>query len=340
MAHGAADSKTRVDERGDTERCAHIVLYRSDGSDQDLALEAIAPPEDDDDLLWVDIDCDAPDLIGDVARRLGLPEAAHPRLLETGSAPQLHSYGDHLVIQAVVVEHVGDLRFEGTVLTIASGPDFVLTVHDRPIGFIRAIRKREHGETRLGMLDEESFVVSLLDWQLGSYFEAVSDFERAVERLEEDVLRDRHDESTRELSRLRKGASRLRRMLAPHRRLFASLARPDFHPEGEDTVGPHFVRVYENFERAMDVVENARELVIGSFELFTNQIALRTNNAMRMLTFATVVIGCQTVIAGVLGMNFDAPFFETAARGFWIAIGAMLVVTACAVVLGKRRGWF
>lgn len=339
MANGAAESNTRVDD-GTAQRCAHIVLYRSDGSDHDLALDAIAPPEDANDLLWVDIDCDAPDLVIDVARRLGLPEGSHPHLLETGSAPLLRSYGEYLVIQAVIVEHAGGLRFEGNVLTIAAGPDFVLTLHQRPIDFIRAIRKREHGDTRLGMLTEHSFVVSLLDWQLGSYYEAVSDFERAVERLEEDVLRDRYGESTRELSRLRKGASRLRRMLAPHRRLFASLARPDFHPEGEDTVGPHYVRVYENFERAMDVVENARELVIGSFELFTNQIALRTNNAMRMLTFATVVIGCQTVIAGVLGMNFDAPFFDTAAFGFWLAVGAMLAVTAFAVLLGKRRKWF
>ena len=299
MGASTADKAKQVDDDV-AQRCAHIVLYKGDGSDRDLSLDAISPPQDDSDLLWVDIDCDAPDLVLDVARRLGLPEESHRHLLETGSAPLLRSYGEYLVIQAVVVDHPGELRFDGLVLVIAAGPDFVLTLHREPIEFIRAIRKREHGDTRLGMLNEASFVVSLLDWQLGSYFEAVSDFERAVERLEEDVLLDRHGESTRELSRLRKGASRLRRMLAPHRRLFASLARPDFHPEGEKTVGPHYVRVYENFERAMDVVENARELVIGSFELFTNQIALRTNNAMRMLTFATVVIGCQTVIAGVL----------------------------------------
>lgn len=335
-----ASVKTREAGTEPAQRCAHIVLYKGDGSDSDLSLRQLAPPEDEDDLLWIDIDCNAPDLVLDVARRLGLPEESHRHLLELGSAPLLRSYGDYLVIQAVVVEHVGELQFDGTVLVIASGPDFVLTVHHRSIDFIRAIRKREHGETRLGMLNEASFVVSLLDWQLGSYFEAVSDFERAVERLEQDVLRDRYDESTRELSRLRKGASRLRRMLAPHRRLFASLARPDFHPEGEDTVGPHFVRAYENFERAMDVVENARELVIGSFELFTNQIALRTNNAMRMLTFATVVIGCQTVIAGALGMNFKAPFFDAAGLGFWLAVGGMFAVTALAVLLGKRRRWF
>ena len=320
--------------------CAHIVLYRSDGSDQDLSIDEIRPPDDKNDLLWVDIDCEAPELVERVAEKLGIPEEALPHLTQFGQAPLLRSYGDYLVIQAVVAHHAGELRFDGVVLTVAAGPEFVLTLHHRPIEFIPAIRKREHGDTRLGMLNEASFVVSLLDWQLGSYFAAVSDFEREVERLEQDVLRNRYDQSTNELSRMRKGASRLRRMLAPHRRLYASLARPDFHPDHDDQVTRQFQQLNENFERAMDVVENARELVIGSFELFSNQIALRTNRSMQLLTFATVVIGCQTVIAGVLGMNFDAPFFNTAALGFWIAIGGMLAVTVIAAIVGKYKKWF
>lgn len=338
MRTSTTEAEDEAGRRGPA--CAHIVLYRGDGSDRDLSFDEIEPPDDENDLLWVDIDCEASELVERVASKLGIPQEALPYLTGFGQAPLLRSYGDYLVIQAVVADHEGDLRFNGVVLAIAAGPEFVLTVHHQPIDFIPAIRKREHGETRLGMLNEASFVVSLLDWQLGSYFAAVSDFEREVERLEQDVLRNRYDQSTSELSRMRKAASRLRRMLAPHRRLFASLARPDFHPEQNDRLNRQFQQLNENFERAMEVVENARELVIGSFELFTNQIALRTNRAMHLLTFATVVIGCQTVIAGVLGMNFDAPFFKTAALGFWVAIGGMVLVTVIATVVGKIRKWF
>ncbi len=88
-----------------------------------------------------------------------------------------------------------------------------------------------------------------------------------------------------------------------------------------------------------DVVENARDLVIGSFELFSSKTALQTNEQMRVLTFATVVIGMLAVLAGVLGMNFEAPFFKTAARGFWWAVSAMAALTVIAVVVGKLRKW-
>ena len=320
--------------------CAHIILYRANGSDQDLSIDELTRPTSGDDLLWIDIDCDSPELVADVCKKLKVPKGACRHLSELGSTPLLQHYGKFMLSHAVAVEHIGSLSFEGIVLGIAAGENIVITVHHKPLDFIHSIRKREHGETRLGLLTAPSFVASLLDWHLDTYFAAVSDFEAAVERLEESILDGRQDENTRQLIVLRRGASRLRRMLAPHRALFSSLSRPDFEPEADEITAGHFRRLEDHFERAMDSIENARELVIGSFELFSNQIALRTNGAMRLLTFATVVIGCQTVIAGVLGMNFKASLFDAATVGFWTSIAGMAGVTALAVWLGKRKNWF
>jgi magnesium/cobalt transport protein CorA len=320
--------------------CAHVILYCADGSDTDMSLEEVNPPIHDDDLLWIDVDCDSTELVADVCRTVGIPEAACQQLCKLGTTPMLRHYGKFMLIHAVAVEHLGSLEFDGTVLGIAAGNNIVVTVHHKPVEFIGSIRKREHGATQLGLLTAPSFVASLLDWHLDTYFAAVSEFELAVERLEESILRDRQNENSRQLIVLRRGASRLRRMLAPHRALFSSLTRPDFQPEDDEVTTGHFQRLDDHFERAMAAVENARELVIGTFELFSNQIALRTNGAMRMLTFATVVIGCQTVIAGALGMNFKASLFKSATFGFWAAIVGMAGVTLLAVWIGKRKDWF
>lgn len=320
--------------------CAHIVLYCADGSDKELSIDEVSPPASGDDLLWIDIDCDSPALVADVCRKLEIPQAARARLAELSATPVLGHYDKHLVIHAVAVEHAGGLKFDGTVLGIAAGKNVVITVHHKPIDFISTLREREHGETKLGLLTAPSFVASLLDWHLSTYFEAVADFEAAVERLEESILDGRQDEGSRQLVVLRRGASRLRRMLSPHRTVFSGLTRPDFQPEDDPVTAGHVRRLDDHFRRAMDAVENTRELVIGTFELFSNQIALRTNGAMRLLTFATVVIGCQTVIAGVLGMNFKASLFDTASAGFWGAIIAMAGIAVLAGWLGKRKDWF
>jgi Mg2+ and Co2+ transporter CorA len=38
-------------------------------------------------------------------------------------------------------------------------------------------------------------------------------------------------------------------------------------------------------------------------------------------------------------MNFQAPFFEAGARGFWTAVCAMAGLTAAALLLARWRRW-
>jgi len=223
---------------------------------------------------------------------------------------------------------------------LAAGRNWVLSLHRDPVDFIDRLRNREPAGSDIGHLKAESFVAALLDWHLSTYFGAVADFEVAVERLETSILGDETRQCLPEMRRLRKAASRLRRMLSPHRAVFGALSRPDFRPTADKPVDRHFAALDTRFERAMDVVENARDLVIGSFELLSSQTALKTNGAMRTLTFATVITGVLAVVAGILGMNFDAPFFKTQTAGFATAAGAMLVVAALALWLGRKRSWY
>jgi len=122
--------------------------------------------------------------------------------------------------------------------------------------------------------------------------------------------------------------------------VFSALSRPDFRPSESDQANAHFAALDTRYERAMDMVENTRDLVVGSFELFSSQVALQTNTSMRLLSFIAVVVGTLAVMAGILGMNFDAPFFKTQATGFWMAVAAMVVLAAASVALGRYRQWF
>jgi magnesium transporter len=174
-----------------------------------------------------------------------------------------------------------------------------------------------------------------------SYLHAVSDFEAAVDRLEVALLASKvHREYLGDLARLRRGASRLRRMLAPHRHLFGALARPDFRPDDDGVADKQFRVLEQRFERAMDAVENTRQLVVGTFELFTTRSAERTNDTMRVLTFATVLLGSLAVVAGTLGMNFKTPFFDTGDTGFWASIVLMLALAIAATAFARWRRWF
>ncbi|MFT3807231.1 magnesium transporter CorA family protein [Arenimonas sp.] len=319
-----------------------MLLFDSEGMDrvvQDEAdLTTLALEEHR--LLWIDLQGDDDALLDRIAVALGIPAAASAAMRSRETSPSLHNCGGFFWARTVAVDDGDGIRFQGSVLTVLAGENLVISLHRNAIPFIDAITTREAGETALGRLTSSSFMASLLDWQLSTYFEAASRFDLAVDRLENAILADRDGDSMAELRELRAGASRLRRMLAPHRVVFGGMARPDFRPQESGAANRHFVALDERFERAMDIVENARELVTGSFGLFSSRMSLRTNQQMQVLTFATVVIGVLAVLAGVLGMNFDAPFFRSAGTGFWTAVSCMALLTIGSAWLGRRRRWF
>lgn len=320
-------------------------LFDGEGQDRDVDLDTLdVSALTETQLLWVDVEDDevgdAHSLIEYLVDQLELGPHAVEALQSLDGRADLASFGDWFLAQAVAVEHEGGLRFKGRGLAIVCGHNVVVSLHRGPVQFLEQLRGRERADTRLGTLSAESFTASLLGWLVDSYLHAVSDFEAAVDRLEVSVLSARAPrESLQDLAELRRGASRLRRMLAPHRHVFGAMARPDFRPDDAGIADKHFRALEQRFERAMDAVENARDLVVGSFELFATRSSERTNDTMRTLTFVTVLLGTLSVVAGTLGMNFAAPFFDTGGRGFWTAFAGMALVAVIAIVVARWRRW-
>ena len=317
-----------------------IRLFDSTGKVETIELDAANLDDlEEHQLLWVELEGGGEAAIDDVLGKLGLGGDVARAFRDRSAMPELRVQNGTFFVRVVAVRNDGDITYNGTVLAILAGHNFVITAHQEPVEFLTQLRERECDDPGLGMLSADSFTASLLDWHLNSYFEAVADFESADERLETDILDDRHGRCLHNLRRLRKAASRLRRMLSAHRTVFSAIARPDFRPGADGEVNRHFQTVDTHYQRAMDAVENTREVVIGTFELFSNQTALRTNAIMRVLTILTALMGGLAVVAGVLGMNFEAPFFKTGLGGFIAAVGIMVGMALAGFALAWWRKW-
>jgi len=317
-----------------------IRLFDSTGNVDTIDLDAAKLNRlEEHQLLWIDLEGGDDASLFAVLDKLGIGDDIGQAFCDRSARPELRVHNGTFFVRVVAVRNEGDLTYVGSVLAILAGHNFVVTAHQEPVDFLTQLRERECDDPGLGMLSADSFTASLLDWHLHSYFDAVADFESADERLETDILDDRHGQCLHSLRGLRKAASRLRRMLSAHRPVFSAIARPDFRPGADGEVNRHFQTVDTHFRRAMDAVENAREVVIGSFELFSNQTALRTNAIMRVLTILTALMGGLAVVAGILGMNFEAPFFKTGLTGFLVAVVVMTSMALAGFALAWWRKW-
>ena len=317
----------------------NALLYSADAPDRVLtALAGLDVPRGDRELLWLDLADPTRAEVEQAAAWLG----CDAELLRVEDArddrPSLSNLGEMFRVTAVAAAlDRSKSNIEAGHLTLLAARNLVVTIHERPLSFLDELREREKGETAIGVLASETFVASLLDRLLDSYFRAVEVLVHDIDRVEVTILGRRvPPQFLALLVAARKRVSELRRMLKSHRDVFYGMARPDFIAT-EEGARAHFEALDRRFERAEDEVETARDLVIGSFELLSTRAAQTMNETMRTLTFVTVLMGVLALIAGVMGMNFSMPLFEAGAPGFYTVVGIMLLLTGVSAWVARRR---
>jgi magnesium transporter len=90
----------------------------------------------------------------------------------------------------------------------------------------------------------------------------------------------------------------------------------------------------ENAQRLLE----SKESTFGSFDLLVARIGQRTNDIVKVLTLVTVVLLPATVLAGIMGMNFQVGLFDDVWL-FWVVIVAMLSIAALVLSVARSRRW-
>lgn len=320
----------------------NVQFYSADAPDATpdiagIALDKLSARE----LLWVDLSTATPEEEQQVAALLECRTDFLHTADDDKARPRLANYGTRfrLTARAVSLENA-TAKLLPRPLTLIAGPNYVVTVHRGGMDFLDELRNREKGDSDIGALSSESFVASLLDWLLNTYFRSVEVLVHDIDRIEVAILSEKTTPALLDvLVAARQRVADLRRLLASHRDVFYGLARPDFMATERPEAKHHYEALNQHYERAEDDLDNARNLVVGSFELVTARVAQKTNETMRALTFITVLMGSLALIAGVMGMNFQLRFFETGLNGFLVVTGSMLLLSALAVWIARKRSW-
>jgi Mg2+ and Co2+ transporter CorA len=236
-----------------------------------------------------------------------------------------------------LLEKNGDGELRRQELDVLVGRNLVVTVHEGAIAAIDAFEEELSYERGLGELDAGAFMTGLVDAVLSTYFREIDEIDMQIERLDQLAFRSKAgDEFLAEVVRLRRRIAQVRRALVPNREALGPLVRPDFEVH-EDLVRA-WPGTSDRLERAIDSIEKSRELLVGSFDIYLGRASQRSNDVMKLLTVLSAIALPPIVLAGVMGMNFQIPFFE-APGNFFFVVGAMLIFAVGIIVIAKVRDW-
>lgn len=315
-------------------------LYDATATDREVTLTAQTATElHDKQLLWIDVAEFEEDELRVLASQLSLQRETLYTLLQTGRRPRLDHYSAYSQFNIQTIQQTNG-KYILVEVDFIIGANLIVTVHRKPVSFLDSFDQRVKGDSDLGELDAPAFLAGLLDWHVTSYFRLLEELELEVDKIDAHALRPRHSRDLlAELAKVRQRVAFVRRVLTPHREVYAAMSRPDFQVIANSSSSPHFHNLADRLDRAIEAMENARELLVGSFDIFTTQTTLRTNEIIKVLTIVSFVWFPASVIVGIATLLLKTPVNPFASGGFWVMIGVILGIALSTIALARWKRW-
>ncbi len=297
-----------------------------------------------DQVLWVDLLDPTDDEEQEAKKGFGLDDIEPDRARE-GATATLEQLGDSFIrVTAVAVsddEHDPDREIVPIECVI--GPNWVLTSHRDSVAVIDDFRDLAEGGGGLGLLDAPSFLATLFEWVVTSYTRAFAEIEATLEEFDVEVLKTVKGETEKQIAVLVKTRSRvgrLRRALAPHREVFATLAHSELDALSTDESAEKFEKLTEQVDAALATARDAKDAVVSSFDVLILRTEHRTNEIMKILTLVSILLLPGALIAGVMGMNINfTPSAFVQSGVFWIGTSAIAGIAIITLGFARRRHW-
>lgn len=291
-------------------------------------------------VVWVDIAAPDP---GEFAL---LAETFHFHPLSVDDAksalqfPKIEPYPAYLylVLHGIDVRAGHPHQFATRDVDFFLGRNYLVTVHD---GDSRTLAMQRELCVRHGRVLDEGPVALLhriVDAMVDNYRPVIEAIEGRLNALEEHAFAGK-EHLGRQLLKLKRELSVMRRVLVPQRDTVARLARREF-PVISDEMAFRFRDVYDHVVRMTEEAIMFQDRVTGIFEVHLTTISNHLSAVMKVLTVMSTVFLPLTVLTGMWGMNVALPRFPGSdAAQFWWVFGIMVSISVTMLALFRRQRW-
>jgi magnesium transporter len=253
---------------------------------------------------WINVDGLHPYIVNRLRSMHAIHTLAAEDVLRTAQRPKLESYESGLfVVARMLALQEGSLRQEQVSFFLFE--DTLITFQESKGDVWDPIRARlQKAGSRLRTFGPAYLMYALLDALVDHCFPILETYGEILEDLEDSVVRDPQPEAQRQIHRIKRELSVLRRVLWPLREVINELQREETE-EIPAAVKPYFRDVYDHAVQVMDIVETYREQASSLNDLYMSSVANRMNEIMKVLTIMASFFIPITFVAGVYGMNFE-----------------------------------
>ncbi|MDF1502151.1 magnesium transporter CorA family protein [Roseisolibacter sp. H3M3-2] len=288
--------------------------------------------------LWVDVDSSQRSQHALLEKVFGF----HPLTIEDTLNPQSRvKYEEHpgyLFVVARGVRFCEDTSdpydIETLNLYAYLGPCWVVTVHGEGATAVDAVKARAEASPDALARGPARLMHAVLDEAVDEFFPILDRIDEFLDGLEERVFVQFDQAALRDIFSVKRLVLQLRRHLAPQREVLNQLTnRPnELLPASAQL---YFRDVYDHVLRINDSIDAYRELLSSTLDSYLSQVSNRLGQSSKALAVVATVTLPFVIVSGMWGMNFDRVPLAHHPHGFWLLLGAQLLIAA--VILAALR---
>ncbi|TFG72036.1 MAG: magnesium transporter CorA, partial [Solirubrobacterales bacterium] len=266
-------------------------------------------------------------------------------VLSRNQRPKIDEYPDYLFIVLhfpVYDSEVG--RLNGGELDIFVGPDFVVTIPNKPLPPVEYLfeRCRQEEELRDKLFNRGSgyLLYRIVDDSFDYCFPMLRKIGNKLDVIEDDIfVEGRSHEVVRDISEVKQEIINFRKVIRPQRPVLRDLENVKqrfLAPEMDLEI--YFDDIVDAHERIWDMLENYKEMVEALEDTNESVLNHRVNEILRVLTSISVIVLPLTLIASIWGMNVGVPG-EGDSGDFFVVIALMVVILIGMLTYFRKRDW-
>lgn len=290
-------------------------------------------------VVWADVS----DPTGEDFVELAEEFNFHPLSIEdcrnAHQRPKIEEYPGYYFIVLYEAQLTGpDDDLELRELNIFLGPNFLVTVHSRPIRAVETGKRlwgewtdrAEHGAGLLAYL--------MIDAIVDDYLPLIDVLSDRMDDLEDRIFGDFQPDSIQDIFRIKKQLLYLRRSITPLRDVFNTMLRRE-QPIFARETHVYFQDVFDHIIRVADTIDTLRDMLSSTMDAYLSVSGNRMNMIMKRLTSISTVLMSVTLVAGIYGMNFDFMPELKWKFGYVFALGSMVAIGLAIYFYLRKVRW-
>lgn len=255
--------------------------------------------------------------------------------------PKLEEYDDYLFfsLRSVLPPESNNAPLEQEQLSFILGENYLVSLQEKSSDFFQGVRDRI--ELKKGTIRDKGadfLLFRLLDATIDNYYKVVEYVHERSRLLEPRIIDDPDSELLKEIEMQKRKLLVMRKIVGPLKDITLSLEKVENNLLSKQNLH-YYVDLKDSCLAILDDIDSTISLLDGLTNLYYAVQGQKMNETMKVLTVISAIFIPLTFLAGIYGMNFHNIPELRSPYGYFILLGAMVIITILMIIYFKRKGW-